>query len=31
LTAYPSLGYDVIIMPKVSVSERADFILRTLS
>ena len=31
LSAYPSLGYEVIILPKVGVSERADFILRTLS
>lgn len=31
LTMYPSLGYEVIILPKVSVSQRADFILRTLS
>ena len=31
LRAYPSLGYEVIILPKVGVSERADFILRTLS
>ena len=28
---YPSLGYEIIILPKVGVSERADFILRTLS
>ena len=31
LTTNPSLGYDVIILPKVGVSERADFMLRTLS
>jgi predicted ATPase len=31
LSAYPSLGYEVIILPRVGVSERADFILRTLS
>jgi predicted ATPase len=31
LTVYPSLGYEVIILPKTAVSERADFILRTLS
>jgi predicted ATPase len=30
LSAYPSLGYDVIILPKISVSERAGFILRML-
>jgi len=28
--AYPSLGYEVFILPKVSVKERADFILHTL-
>lgn len=27
---YPSLGYDVIILPKIPVGDRADFILRTL-
>jgi hypothetical protein len=31
LTVYSSLGYEIIILPKVSVSECADFILRTLS
>lgn len=31
LTVYPSLGYEVFILPKISVPERADFILRTLS
>jgi predicted ATPase len=31
LTVYPSLGYEIIILPKIGVSERADFILRTLS
>jgi predicted ATPase len=31
LTAYPSLGYEVIVLPKVAVSERADFVLHTLS
>lgn len=30
LAAYPALGYDVSILPKVSVSERADFIERAL-
>ncbi|MBN9080204.1 MAG: ATPase [Rhizobiales bacterium 62-17] len=30
LRAYPALGYDVIILPKASVAERADFILRRL-
>ena len=27
LETYPSLGYEVLILPKVGVSERADFIL----
>jgi len=31
LSAYPSLGYDVITLPKVGVTERADFILLTLA
>jgi predicted ATPase len=30
LETYPSLGYEVLILPKVEVSERADFILNTL-
>jgi predicted ATPase len=30
LEAYPALGYKVSILPKVSVSERADFIERAL-
>ena len=30
LGVYPSLGYEVILLPKVSVSARADFVLRTL-
>jgi predicted ATPase len=29
-STYPSLGYEVIALPKVGVSERADFILDTL-
>ncbi len=28
--AYPSLGYEVLLLPKVSVAERADFVLETL-
>jgi predicted ATPase len=28
--AYPLLGYEVFILPKVGVVERADFVLRTL-
>jgi predicted ATPase len=31
LTVYPSLGYEIILLPKVSASERADFILSALS
>ena len=30
LEAYPALGYDVSILPKAGVSERADFIERAL-
>jgi len=30
LQTYPSLGYEVSILPKVGVEERADFVLRTL-
>jgi len=30
LETYPSLGYKVLILPKVGVSERADFVLNTL-
>jgi predicted ATPase len=31
LEAYPALGYTVSILPKVGVSERADFVERTLA
>jgi predicted ATPase len=31
LDVYPSLGYEVAILPKVSVPERADFVLNTLA
>lgn len=31
LDVYPSLGYEVIILPKVSVPERADFVLNALA
>jgi predicted ATPase len=31
LDLYPSLGYEVTILPKVSVPERADFVLHTLA
>lgn len=27
---YPALGYEVVVLPKVSVAERAGFVLRTL-
>jgi predicted ATPase len=30
LKVYPSLGYEVILLPKAAVAERADFVLRTL-
>jgi predicted ATPase len=30
LQAYPSLGYEVFVLPKISVVERADFVLRAL-
>jgi predicted ATPase len=30
IETYPSLGYRVLILPKVGVSERADFILNML-
>ena len=30
LGEYPTLGYEPVILPKVSVAERCDFILRTL-
>jgi predicted ATPase len=30
LEAYPSLGYEVFVLPKVGVNERADFVLSTL-
>ena len=29
--AYPSVGYEVIILPKVGVIERADFVLHSLA
>ena len=31
LDVYPSLGYEVTILPKVSVPERADFVLNNLA
>jgi predicted ATPase len=30
LEVYPALGYEVVVLPKASVSERADFIVATL-
>ena len=30
LDVYPSLGYEVTILPKIAVAERADFVLQTL-
>ena len=30
IVVYPSLGYEVILLPKVSVAARADFVLDTL-
>ena len=29
--AYPALGYEVTILPKVGVAERAEFVLHTLA
>ena len=31
LEVYPSLGYEVSILPKIEVGERADFVLSTLA
>jgi len=31
IVVYPSLGYEVILLPKVSVAPRADFVLHTLA
>ncbi len=31
LKAYPALGYEVVVLPKVSVAERADFVLDALA
>lgn len=30
LKDYPALGYEVVVLPKVSIAERADFVLRAL-
>jgi len=29
--AYPALGYEVTILPKIGIAERAEFVLRTLA
>ena len=31
IDACPALGYEVTILPKVGVAERAEFVLRTLA
>jgi predicted ATPase len=31
LEAYPSLGYEVVVIPKIGVAERADFVLKMLA
>lgn len=31
LEGYPSLGYEVCIVPRIGVSERADFVLNSLA
>jgi len=31
ISAYPALGYEVVTLPKVGVTERADFVLQTLA
>jgi predicted ATPase len=31
LEGYPSLGYEVCIVPRIGVSERADFVLNALA
>jgi predicted ATPase len=31
LEVYPSLGYEVVVLPKVGVAERTDFVLATLA
>jgi predicted ATPase len=30
LETYPSMGYKVILLPKIGIRERADFVLETL-
>jgi predicted ATPase len=30
LRTYPVLGYDVTVLPKISISERANLVLRAL-
>jgi predicted ATPase len=31
LAVYPALGYETVVLPKVGVAERADFVLQTLA
>jgi predicted ATPase len=31
LEVYPSLGYEVVVLPKTGVAERAEFVLRALA
>jgi predicted ATPase len=31
IVVYPSLGYEVILLPKASVAARADFVVGTLA
>ena len=31
IDAYPALGYEVTILPKIGVGQRAEFVLRTLA
>jgi predicted ATPase len=31
LEVYPSLGYEVLVLPKAGVAERADFVLNALA
>jgi predicted ATPase len=31
IESYPALGYDVVVLPKVGVRERADFVLDVLA
>ncbi|MGB8363831.1 MAG: AAA family ATPase [Rhizomicrobium sp.] len=31
IEAYPSLGYEVVLLPKTETTERADFVMRALT